>query len=191
MSATATASPALMYSMVGMSSVSALGTGYSQSQAIKATGRYQSGIAETNAAMADLAGKETLEAGDIQASRKNLETQQRVGSRLAIQGASGVDVGSGSSAMVRSGDELTIRSNAQRRAFGYKIQSMQDTYQAKFAKMTAASESMQTLLSGGLKVISEPLSIYSNYLRFSRYMGGGAGGKVPDSYTSGSEGVEG
>jgi hypothetical protein len=50
---------------------------------------------------------------------------------------------------------------------------------------------MQTLLSGGLKVISEPLSIYSNYLRFSRYMGGGAGGKVPDSYTSGSEGVEG
>src|SRR5438105_3966683 len=95
------ATGALMPAMMGMSAISSIGTGYSQAQALKASGAYQEGLAKTNAAMADLAGEQTLQAGDIMASRKNLETRGKVGEELASQGASGVDVGSGSAALTR------------------------------------------------------------------------------------------
>lgn len=178
-----------LYSSMAISGISSIGTGYSQAQAFKATGRYQKSLADTNAAMTDLAGEQTLQAGDINASRKNLQTKARVGEELAQQGASGVDVGSGSAALVRSGtslvgniDELTIRNNAARAAFGYKIQGIQDRFQGQFAQLTAKSEANQSLLSGGLGAISGPLSIYSNYLRFARYSGGGDSTKIPDSF---------
>ena len=168
-----------------------LATGYSQAQAIKAAGSYQAAIAETNASMANVESEQTLEQGDIAASRKNLETREAVGAELAKQGASGVSVGSGSAALSRAGtnlvgttDELTIRNNARRAAFGYQVQATQDTYQAKFARMTASQQAMQSLISGGLQAIETPLTIGSNYLRYARYFGGGGGSSasVPDSY---------
>lgn len=173
--------------------ISSFGTGYMQSRAFKAQGSYQEGLANTNASMVDLATKQTLEAGDISASRKNLETQARVGSERAEQGASGVDVGSGSAALVRGGtnlagniDELTIRNNAARAAFGYKVQGIQDRFQGQFAQLTAKSQANQSLLSGGLGALSSILGIQSNYLRWSRYSGGNDSTKIPDNFLNNS-----
>jgi len=170
-------SPALLYTSMGTSAVSSIATAYSQSQAIKSAGRYQSSIADTNAKMA--------EQGDLEASKENLKTQQTVGAIKAQQGASGVSVGSGSAALVRGGanlvgavDEATIRNNAARKAWGYKIQGIQDTFESRFAKMTAASQSMQTLISGGLSAIQGPLGIYSNYMYMSKRLLG-TGTNVP------------
>jgi hypothetical protein len=167
---------------------SSIGTAYSQSEALKSYGAYQESIGKTNAAMAELTGQQVLEAGDIAASRKDLETRQQTGAILASQAGSGVDVGSGSSALTRIGtnlvggvDELTIRHNAQRQAFGYKIQGMEDIFAGEMEKRTAETQAKQTLISGGLQAISGPLSIYSNYLRWSR-MGGGGTGAIPASY---------
>lgn len=187
MSATGGMGP--LYASMGVSAASSLVTGYAQSRAIRSKGAYDASIANTNAAMADLAGEQTIAAGDIAAGRKDLETQQKVGEQRAAQGASGVDVGSGSAAITRGATELvgnvdamTIRNNASRRAFGYQVQGDQDRFQGKFAQLTAKSESDQTLLSGGLEAISGPLSMYANNLRWSKYLGGGATGKVPSTY---------
>lgn len=178
MSATGGMGP--LYASMGVSAASSLATGYAQSRALKAKGSYDESIANTNAAMADLAGKQTIEAGDIAASRKDLETRQKVGEELASEGASGVDVGSGSAALTRGGtglvgavDAMTIRNNAARRAFGYQVQGIQDRFQGKFAQLTAKSESEQSLVNGGLGAISGPLSIYGNYMRWNRYLKGG------------------
>ena len=183
------ASGAGIYAAMGASSASSIVTGYAQSKAYKAEGAYKQSIAETNASMAGLAEKETLQAGDIAAGRKNEQTKAEVGSELAAQGASGVDVSGGSAALVRGGtrlagniDELTIRNNAARAAFGYKIQGIQDKFQGQFAQLTAKSESEQSLLSGGLGAISGPLSIQSNYLRFARYSGGNDSTKIPENF---------
>lgn len=178
-----------MYASMGVSAASALGTAYAKSQALKSQGRYEETIANTNAMLTGVAEKQTLQAGDIVASRKNLETKARVGSELAEQGASGVSVGSGSAALVRGGtelagniDELTIRNNAMRAAFGYKIQGIQDQFQGRFARLTAKSEAQQSLISGGLGAISGPLQIQSDYLRWSRSGGGDDSKKIPKSF---------
>lgn len=168
-----------MYASMGLSAIGAITNAFSQSAAYKAQGDYESTIANTNAKLAQLQSKQTLEAGDIEASRKDLQTQQAVGSARAAQGASGIDVASGSSALVRNAiqstgtqDELTIRSNAQKQAWGYQTEALEDTFKGQFAQQTASVESEQSLLNGGLKAISGPLGIESNYLRWSRGMSG-------------------
>ena len=174
-----------MYAGMGISAIGAITNAISQSSAEKAQGAYESSIAGANAEIAGVQERQALETGDIQASRENLKTQQTVGAERAAQGASGVDVASGSSALVRTGtegigaqDELTIRNNAARQAWGYQTQAIQDTYQGKFAQLTATAQSTQSLLTGGLTAVSGPLAIESNYLRFARYMGVGGSDQV-------------
>lgn len=168
----------IMYASMGLSAIGAITNALSQSRAIRAQGEYESSIANTNARIATLQSKQAIETGNIETSRENLKTQSILGSVRATQGASGVDVASGSSALVRSGisgvgaiDELTIRNNAARQAWGYQTEAIQDTFQGKFAQLTAKAKSFQSLLSGGLQAISGPLAIESNYLRFQRYLG--------------------
>lgn len=176
----------LMYASMGLSAIGSITSALSQSSAIRAQGDYESTIARTNASIADLQASQTLEQGDLAASRKNLQTQEQVGSEKAAQGASGTDVSGGSAAAVRAGtagvgtiDELTIRNNAARQAWGFQTSAIQDTYKGQFAQLTAKAQSTQSLLSGGLGAISGPLAIESNYLRFSRWMGGGGGSGQP------------
>lgn len=188
----ATGSMAPLYASMGVSALGSVGTAVSQAGAIKAKGAYDQSVAETNARIAGLEETQTLEAGDIAASRKNLETSQKVGELKAIQGASGTDVASGSNVLVRGSeelagrtDEMTIRTNAARRAWGYKVSAIQDTYQAQFTRMAAANQAQQTILSGGMQAISGPLAIESSYLRWARYMGGGGGTRGGTPYDLG------
>lgn len=174
-----------LYAGMGISAIGAITNAISQSSAEKAQGAYESSIADTNAEIAGVQERQTLEKGDIDASREDLKNQQVVGAERAAQGASGVDVASGSSALVRAGtagigavDELQIRNNAARQAWGYQTQALQDTYQGKFAQLTSSAQSTQSLLSGGLAAVSGPLAIESNYLRFARYMGVGGSQEV-------------
>lgn len=175
-----------MGAFAAVSAASSLGTAFSQSSAITAKGTYDQSIADTNAKIAGLQEKQTLEAGDLSASRTNLKTQQTTGAMRAAQGASGTDVNTGSNVLARQSadfagkiDELTIRNNAMREAWGFKTQAISDTFQGQFAKMTATSQSEQTLLTGGLQAIEGPLGIYANYKRWSSRYSGGSGTGVP------------
>lgn len=175
----------LMYSSMGLSAIGAIATAFESSKSIRAQGDYEASIARTNATIAGIQAKQAIQEGDVAASRKDMETQQTVGALRASQGASGVDVNVGSPAAARAGvagvgaiDELTIRNNAARQAWGYQTEAIEDTYKGQFAQLTAKSQSDQSLLNGGLQAISGPLGIESNYLRWSRYMGGGSGGQA-------------
>ena len=174
----------MMFASAGMSAIGAITNAFSQASALRAQGDYQQTLADTNAKIANLQAKETLETGDIMASRKNLQTQQQVGAIRAQQGASGVDVASGSAAAVRAGaqgvgaiDELTIRNNAQRQAWGYQTEAEMDTFKGQFAQLTAKAGATQSLMSGGLEAISGPLAMYAKYKYMQKYLGvGGSAG---------------
>lgn len=165
---TASQAASLQEASMATSAFSSIGKTFSDVSAIKAQGDYTSSISNTNAAIAKLKGSQVLQAGDIEASRKNLETQGQVGAARAAAGASGVDVNRGSPAIVQSAikevgsmDEATIRNNAARAAWGYQTESMQDTFEGQFAKLTAKSRVEQSIATGGLSAISNPLSMYS------------------------------
>lgn len=179
---------ALTYASAGVSALSAISGAFTQSAAYRAQGDIESTISRINANIANLQSSEALEAGDIAASRAKLKYDQEAGSVLSSQGASGVDVSSGSSALVRNSirfsgaqDALTIRNNAQRQAFGYKTQALQATYSGKISQLTANAQSEQALLNGGLSAIRGPLSIYANSQRWQRFeRGSGDNAPFPD-----------
>src|SRR5580693_3183770 len=61
----------VMYAGMGISAIGAITNAISQSSAEKAQGAYESTIANTNAEIAGVQERQTLEIGDIQASRQN------------------------------------------------------------------------------------------------------------------------
>lgn len=184
----------LMDASMATSAVSSIATGFESAAAIKSQGQYASTIANTNAAMANLKASQTLQAGDIEASRQQEKTQAAVGAARAAAGASGVQVNAGSPAMVRAGmetaggiDVATIRNNAARSAWGYQTQAIEDTYQGQFDTLTAKAKSEQTLATGGLQAINGPLGIYAQSALWQyRYgMKGQPGVPYPDASPGG------
>jgi hypothetical protein len=127
------------------SSVVQTGTGIvtanRQAYAAKAMGEYESKIDLQNASLSDQQAQDALQRGQIEESRQRLQTRQTIGASRAAQAASGVDVSSGSAADVQASeaglgelDALTIRNNAQREAWGYTVQGINDRQQAKLAQ---------------------------------------------------------
>lgn len=165
----------LMYASMGISAIASLTTAFSQSASARARGEYEASVARTNATLARLQAKQTLEVGDVEAARINQKNRQIEGSILAAQGASGVSVSSGSAALVRNAvrnagafDELTVRNNAARRAWGFETEAIQGKSKSDFAIQESKAKAHQTLVVGGLEAISGPLSIYSRYTRRSQ-----------------------
>lgn len=182
-SMTASQSSDLMNASMATSAIASIAGTIENVKAIKAQSSYAETISRTNAALGKLKAAQVIEAGDIAASRKNLQTQSQIGTIRSQGGASGFDVNKGSPAMEQSSvgtagaiDELTIKNNAARSAWGFETQSINDTFQGQITKLDATTKVQQSIANGGLQAISGPLGIYANYLRWSRYMGGGGGG---------------
>ncbi len=114
--------------------------------------------AEISTQKAAWAGEE----GDQATGVSQLKTAAKVGSIKANQGASGVEVGTGSNAAVVDSarkvgmlDALTIRSNAAREAYGYqteayshRAQEALNRFSAKNAVQSSKINAATTLLGG-------------------------------------------
>lgn len=105
--------------------------------AAKKAGQAQKGAAESgaelsdyNAAVADLQATDATQRGVEEESRFRSQVKATIGSQRATQAAQGVNVGYGSAVDVQGDaaflgelDALTIRTNAAREAWGYKVQA--------------------------------------------------------------------
>lgn len=141
-----------------MMGASAMGNAYSQSQAMKSQGEYQAQIANTNAKLADIKSQDAIDRGNRSANLNDTQTKKLIGSQRAALAAQGIDVNSGSAVDVQSDsaslgalDSLTIRNNAWRESWGYKVESVNDTYSGKFSGMAADNSARNTLLTGGMQ----------------------------------------
>lgn len=162
----------MMATSAGTQGISSIGNAYAQSQAMQAKGNYQSMVANSNAALSAVQSQDALNRGESAANESDLKTKQTIGDQRAAMGASGVDVNSGSSADVQAStsaigqlDALTIRNNAMRESFGYKVQSLNDTYAGKFDEDAANTDSENTLLTGGMNAVNYGLKADAAYYK--------------------------
>jgi hypothetical protein len=113
--------------------LSAIGTGVGmmgqmqQASAARASADYQAKVAQGNQQIALQNASFEAASGDAQAAIQQQKTRAEVGSELAAQGSSGVDINSptaqaviASKGEVGALDAQTIRSNAARQAYGYQ-----------------------------------------------------------------------
>lgn len=144
----------------GINSFGAIGNAYAQSQAIKARAAYQSTISKINAEMANLAAEDAIKRGEVSARDYQKEVDQMIGQQRVAYAAQGVDVNFGSAADIQEEtrmrgalDALTIKNNAWREAWGYRVEALNSTFAGEFAKLEGKSASRQTLLTGGMQAL--------------------------------------
>ena len=127
----------------------------------KASADYQAQVARNNAMIAQQNATWTAESGESKVAAQGMKTAANVGTAKAAQGASNIDVNSGSASDVRTSeaklgalDALTIRSNSAREAYGYEVTAGSET--AKAGLLQGEGEQAQT--AGDIGALSSFLS---------------------------------
>lgn len=164
-----------------------------QAQAEANSATYNSEVAANNAKISTQNAAFAAAEGNSKVEAQQQKTRAQVGAITANQGASGVDVNSGSAPDVRSSaretgelSAINIRADAARQAYGfqneaagYTATSGLDTAQAQ-NDITAGQLNSSTALTSGLS------NVGSNFGKFVQ--GGGLGGSSGNSDITSSSG---
>ena len=156
--------------IVGGQAILGAGSAYSSVRAQKMESDYKRSQLDLNRQMADISAKDAIDRGEREALALRGRTKRLIGSQRAALAAQGINIESGSAAEVQADtaalgavDELTIRNNAYREAFGYKAQAISYGGQGAFTGIASNFAQRSTILTAGAQFGSEALGTYSRY----------------------------
>lgn len=138
-----------------------LGAGM-QASAYRASGKSQEALANYNAEIGHLRAQDAIARGEVAADKQHLLGRKVIGSQRAAFAASGVDITDPDStavntfadtAAVSELDALTIRTNAAREAWGYRMQAQNDQALGKVARAEGENKAIGSLISAGGSVL--------------------------------------
>ena len=123
---------------------------------------YQAAVDRNNAKIAEWQAKDAEQRGTEEERRRRILTGQQKGSQRVAFAANGIDLGSDNVAetladtnMIGEMDALTIRSNAKREAYGYRVQganyeasAVNNQFAGKNARTAGNTKAMSTILGG-------------------------------------------
>jgi hypothetical protein len=145
----------------------------STASANKASANYQAQVARNNQIIADQNASYAGAAGGVRAQTSDLKNRSEQGSIAATQGASGIDLASGSLAEVRDSaaqigrlDTETIYNNALQTARGYEAQAANYGASAGLYESQAKGAGSAGLLSGFSSLISGASSFGDKWARY-------------------------
>lgn len=135
--------------------MAAAGAGYSASANMQA-GKDQARLQEYNAQVADMQADDAVARGRTAEDRHRVNVRRLIGSQRAAFANSGQDPNIGNAVDVQGDtaslgelDALTIRLNAAREAWGYKVQSIDYRARGELAEAEGKSKALGNLLSTG------------------------------------------
>jgi hypothetical protein len=136
-----------------LAAVSAVGA-YQGAQTQKATAQYQSEVARNNASIADIQAADAKARGDKASQDMRRKYAALMGTQRASLAARGLDLSDGSANATLQdtlyfgeADQNTVRANAAREAWGYKVRASNLAGDA--GAYGALSDATNPLLSGG------------------------------------------
>ena len=140
-----------------LSGVGQMFTAKSQAGAVQAQGAYQKQAYNTNARFSDIQAEDAIRRGETEAQKHQRDVKKLVGAQRAALAAQGMDLESGSALDIQldtatqgAEDAMTIRNNAWRESWGYKVQALNYRTEGEMAAIAAKSTSRQTLFTGAL-----------------------------------------
>lgn len=135
------------------------GTALSAYSNMKA-GREQQKMFERNAGFADWQAADATTRGEVNEKRQRQATEGVIGAQRVSLATQGVDVNLGSSLDVQADaaylgelDALTIRSNAAKEAYGFKVQAQDYRLRGKYAKQEGVMNAVQSIIGGGSSLL--------------------------------------
>ena len=126
-----------------------------EAKALRKQGDYQKDMYDFNASIAKLQAEDAIKRGEREAIRYEKKGQQAIGASRAALAAQGVDVSSGSALDVQTDiaeqaavGAVTIRNNAWRQAWGYKVQAESYSQTGFMEREAAQAKAKSTMLTG-------------------------------------------
>jgi hypothetical protein len=123
-------------------------------------GQYTAAVAKQNAAQATMNADRAVQKGQLDAYDADMQLKQIIGQQTAAQSASGIAVGSGSSAavqqsqqMIGAADRTRIVDNAGVTAYNYRVQANDLLSEAKMAKQQANNALMAGFINAGTSLM--------------------------------------
>lgn len=163
----------LIAASTALNAVNSATSAYSQSRAMKMQGQYQENQLNFNSKLAELQAEDATIRGNKEADIKRKQTKQVIASQRAALAAQGIEVNEDTALQIQQDtaglgaeDVQTIKNNAWREAWGYKVQALDYSGQAKYAKNSAKFNSRQTILTGGLSFARD---VTSGALAYQKY----------------------
>lgn len=146
---------------------------------------YQSGVARINSQI-DLQNRDyALQVGEIQASQYGMKAREQAGQIRAAQGASNIDVNTGSNAEVqRSQHQIAqtdmgqIRSNAAKTAYDFEVKSAMDLNQSTLDIMAGQNAKSAGDIQAMQSIIGSVASVSSKWMQGSQMGLWGSSGDI-------------
>jgi len=147
-----------------------------QGQAQKKQARYQAGVERNNATIAGWQAQDATQRGQIEEQRQRLATARLRSSQRAGMAANGIEIDSGSpldvlmdTAQLGELDALTIRSNAEREAYGFRSQSGNLMAQAGLTTMAGRNAATAGYIGAGSTLLSSAATVGDRKKTYDRY----------------------
>ena len=138
-------------------------------------GMFQAGVAKLNAQIARQNANYVRQQGEVQAQRYGMGARARMGEITAQQGASGLDVGSGSAKLVREGAKIVsdmdmnqIRQNAVKAAYDYDVQAQGYDIEAKGSMLGVSNAQRAAGLNVAASIVGSAGSVADKWLQYKR-----------------------
>lgn len=132
------------------------GSGAVQSYNQAKAGRENQRIDEYNAKVSDLQATDAIQRGENDSLKQRAIAKRAIGRQRAALAASGMDINSGTASDIQDEthalgelDALTIRNNAAREAWGYRVQAKGRRMQGSIDRSQADRAATGTLLTTG------------------------------------------
>jgi hypothetical protein len=162
-----------------------------QASAQAASANYQAQVARNNAVIQQQNAARAAQTGRAQAQQQDLKNAATYGGVLAAEGASGIDLSTGSPRQVQSSaqqvgrlDTLNIADRAAQQVRGYQINALSDTAQAQLDTMQAQNAQTAGTISSAGSIIGGASSFADKWQRFQTTGVPGFGGTTPGTVFS-------
>lgn len=168
------ADPVTIALTVGATIMSAVGQ-IQQGQAQKQQADYQAAVARNNEQIANNYAKMDMDKAAQDQQNQDMKTKAMVGNQLSAQGASGLDVGSGSLVDVRTSsaelgklDSLTAYNNGEKTAYGDKVKATNFAADAQLDKTKGENSMLAGYIGAGSSILGGASSVSSKWSTYSR-----------------------
>jgi hypothetical protein len=143
--------------MIAGAGLSMIGSGISAYGSFRA-GQDEQRIGEWNANVAEMQAVDAIARGNVDETRSRIQTRALIGSQRASLAGQGVQVGDAGSSgdqvqidaqRIGEEDALTIRNNAAREAWGYKVGATSMRMQGDAAMRRGRLQAISTIIGAG------------------------------------------
>jgi hypothetical protein len=145
--------------MIAMAATAASGAATAHGQ--RQMGRAADRVAQRNAKITEVSAADAARRGAVAEDRHRMQVRQFMGRQRAAMGGSGISMDTGTSLDIQTDtarmgelDALTIRNNAAREAWGYRVKAHNYRVQGKMDRAAGRNAAIGTLLTTAASVAS-------------------------------------